>query len=119
MDVDIRARHLELRPAQRVLAEKRVASALDRFERRLRRVAVMIEDVNGPKGGADKRCLIRATGERGFAVQAQATDTSIEAAVDRAAGAIGRNVSRAVERRRDFAARDRTSMAGEGRRKRR
>jgi putative sigma-54 modulation protein len=119
MDVEIRLRHLELRPAQRALATKRVAAALDRFESRLRLVTVTVEDVNGPKGGADKRCRIRALGERGFAVQATATDLTVGAAVDRAADAIGRNVSRAVGRLRDFAARDRTSFAGEARRKRR
>jgi len=118
MDIDIRPRNVRLTPAQRDLSEKRVLSALDRFEGKLRRVMVVIEDINGPKGGADKRCKIRATGERGFAVQAQATDISVTAAVDRAADAIGRNVAKAVSRRRDFAARDRTSMAGERRTRR-
>jgi ribosome-associated translation inhibitor RaiA len=118
MDIDVRGRNLSLSVPQRDLAGKRVSSALDRFERRLRRVAIVIEDVNGPKGGADKRCRIRATGERGFAVQAQGTDISVLAAVDRAADAIARNVSKAVGRQRDFAARDRTSMAGERRTRR-
>jgi len=118
MDIDIRARHVRLTPAQRDQADKRVAAALDRFEAKLRRVLVVLEDVNGPKGGADQRCKIRATGERGFAVVAQATDITVAAAVDRAADGIGRNVSKAVSRRRDFAARDRTSMAGERRARR-
>ena len=115
MDIDIRSRHLPLTRTQRDTAQRRVVSALDRFEKKLRRVSVVIEDVNGPKGGADKRCRIRATGERGFAVQAQATDISVIASVDRAADAIGRNVSKAVSRRRDFASRDRTSLSGERR----
>jgi putative sigma-54 modulation protein len=113
MDIIIHARNMRLSAAQRDRAEKRVASSLDRFESRLRRVLVVIEDVNGPRGGADKRCRIRATGGRGFAVQAQATDISTAAAVDRSSDAIGRNVSKAVSRRRDFGGRNRTSLAGE------
>jgi putative sigma-54 modulation protein len=62
MDIIIHARNMRLSAAQRDRAEKRVASSLDRFESRLRRVLVVIEDVNGPRGGADKRCRIRATG---------------------------------------------------------
>jgi hypothetical protein len=37
--------------------------------------------------------------------------------VDRAADAIGRNVAKVVARRRDFGGRDRTSVAGERRRR--
>ena len=113
MDIDVRARHLTLSKARRDEYSQRVETALDRFETKLRRVLVIVEDVNGARGGADKRCRIRATGERGFAVQAQATDITATAAVDRAADGIGRNVAKAVGRRRDFAARNRTSMAGE------
>ncbi|HZM01333.1 MAG TPA: HPF/RaiA family ribosome-associated protein [Planctomycetota bacterium] len=118
MEIDVRARHMKLGPARRDATARRVATALDRFETRLRRVLVILEDVNATRGGADKRCRIRATGERGFAVQSHATDITLVAAVDRAADGIGRNVARAVGRRRDFASRDRTSMAGEGRRRR-
>jgi putative sigma-54 modulation protein len=117
MDIDVRARHMTLTRARRDECSQRVAGALDRFEAKLRRVLVIIEDVNGPKGGVDKRCRIRATGERGFAVLSQATDISVTAAVDRAADGIGRNVAKAVGRRRDFAGRDRTSLAGERRRR--
>lgn len=117
MDIDIRAHALRLSAANRQHVEHRVGQALDRFERKLRVVTVLVEDLNGPKHGADKRCRIRARGDRGLSALAQATDVSIEAAVDRAADAIGRNVARAVGRRRDFAGRDRTSLAGEKRRR--
>jgi putative sigma-54 modulation protein len=118
MLIDVRARNLPLSTAQRNRVEASVLAALDRFERRIRRVMVVIEDVNGPKGGADKRCRIRVTGERDFAVQAQATDLTVTAAADRAAGAIGRNVAKAVDRLQDFGGRSRASMAGEKRRRR-
>lgn len=115
MDIEIRARNLKLTDAQRDLTEKRIGAALDRFEARLRRVLVVLEDLNGPKGGADTRCKVRVTGLRGLGVQAQATDISVAAAVDRACDAIGRNVAKAFERAKDFTARDRTSLAGERR----
>jgi ribosome-associated translation inhibitor RaiA len=117
MDIEIRARGLKLSAAQREHAERRVGAALDRFEHRLRTVTVTLEDLNGPKGGADTRCRVRARGDRGLAALAQATDVSVEAAADRAADAIGRNVAKVVDRRRDFGGRDRTSVAGERRRR--
>ncbi len=117
MDIEIRAHGLKLTAAQRAHVERRVGAALDRFEHKLRAVTVMLEDLNGPKGGADTRCKIRARGDRGLAALAQATDISVTASVDRAADAIGRNVAKVVARRRDFGGRDRTSVAGERRRR--
>lgn len=117
MDIEIRAHGLKLTAAQRLHVERRVGAALDRFERKLRGVSVMLEDLNGPKGGADTRCKVRVRGDRGLAALAQATDISVTAAVDRAADAIGRNLAKVVGRRRDFGGRDRTSVAGERRRR--
>jgi putative sigma-54 modulation protein len=118
MDLEIRAHAVRLTAANRQHVEHRVSLALDRFEKRLAVVTVVVEDLNGPKHGADIRCRIRARGDRGLAALAQATDVSIAAAVDRAADAIGRNVAKAVERRRDFGGRNRTSLAGERRARR-
>jgi ribosomal subunit interface protein len=118
VDIQIRAHAVRLPDAGREHIEHRVAGALDRFERQVRFVTVTVEDINGPRGGADKRCRIRARGDGGLAVLAQATDISIQAAVDRAADAIGRNVAKAVDRRRDFGGRNRSSVVGEHRRRR-
>ena len=57
MDIEIRAHGLKLSAAQRLHVERRVGSALDRFEHKLRGVTVVIEDLNGPKGGADIKAV--------------------------------------------------------------
>jgi ribosome-associated translation inhibitor RaiA len=36
----------------------RLAAAIGAFGRRIRRITVWLEDVNGPRGGVDKRCRI-------------------------------------------------------------
>jgi putative sigma-54 modulation protein len=70
--------------------------ALDRF-RHLRRFQVFIEDVNGPRGGTDKRARIVA--EFAFAtLVAQETQTTWQSAVSRAVHRIARNAARQLQR---------------------
>jgi ribosome-associated translation inhibitor RaiA len=60
---------------------------------------VRISDVNGPKGGPDKRCQLTASGPRLGSVNLteQHTDSraSIDLALDRLAHVIGRSLERA------------------------
>ena len=48
--------------------ERRLLFALGRFGRRVTAVRIWISDVNGPKGGTDKKCTIaaRLSGMRPF-----------------------------------------------------
>lgn len=79
----------------------RLFFALERFASRLTDVIVRVDDVNGPRGGSDKVCRIRARVRwlPEFVVEARADDAL--AAVDRATARIKRVVSRAIERRAD------------------
>lgn len=43
----------------RARVEERVRSALGTVSSHIRDVAVVLSDVNGPRGGVDKRCLLR------------------------------------------------------------
>lgn len=56
MHVRIHIGGVESSPEFRDWADRRVRSGLDRYSSRIHRVDVSITDVNGPKGGADKRC---------------------------------------------------------------
>jgi putative sigma-54 modulation protein len=77
-------------------AESRIHFALDRF-RHLRRLLIFIEDVNGPKGGADKRCHIVA--EFAFAtVVAQETQSTWQGAVARVIHRIAQTAARRLQR---------------------
>ena len=78
----------------RSLLEHKLDYALDRFGRWIHRVEVAIEDVNGPRGGSDKRCrvLLTVPRHRDVVVEERGADlaTVLSSAVDRAAAALDR-----------------------------
>ena len=99
MDVDIRGRHLDVTARLRTYVARRLRFALGRLAPRLRRIAVRLEDVNGPRGGVDKRCHVEVT-MRGRTITIKELDRDLYAAVDRAADRAGRAALRALGRRR-------------------
>jgi len=100
MRLSIRARGLELSEELRDHVMRRIFFALSRVSPVLRRVDVTLEDVNGPKGGIDKVCRVRARGPglREIVIEERASDVTV--AVDLASSRVGRTVLRAVEVRR-------------------
>jgi hypothetical protein len=105
MNIQLRSQGTEGSEALRAHAERCIGFALRRFASRIDRVSVWLEDVNGPRGGVDKRCRIavrlRPTG--GAFVTKSAADAY--AAIGRAAGRAGSAVARRIawqqERRPD------------------
>jgi len=85
------------------LARTRLAFMLGRFAGRVRSLTVRLTDVNGPRGGPDKRCLIavRLTRPRRVIV-IEDVDTDHNVVVSRAAERTSRAVSRAVRSARDW-----------------
>lgn len=76
--------------------QHRMRLAMDRV-RDLRRIVVSVEDVNGPRGGPDKRCRVLA--EFGFAsLVAEETQPTWQSAVARAIHRIARNAARVLRR---------------------
>jgi ribosome-associated translation inhibitor RaiA len=78
--------------------EARVRSKLKRFEKRLTRVEVHVADVNGPKGGGDKRVTLeaRVNGHEPVAVHAEAerVDNAVSLAADKAVRALDHALGR-------------------------
>ena len=79
MKLSIVDRNRMLSGELRRLLERRLSFALSRFDSRIRKTTVVLEDVNGPRGGMDKSCRIavvldRASylEERGYAARVQA-----------------------------------------------
>ena len=106
MDIRITVRKLDDKDGVRAYAEARLASALERFEDRVKDVAVRLEDLTGPTHhGADKRCridvalkpagqvLIDEVGDEIRAAIALAIDR-LRAAISREAGKRKRGVGR-------------------------
>ena len=80
--------------------ERRLRFALGRFATRIDRLSVRLSDVNGPRGGTDKRCRIEvALFPRGI-VMVQGSGDDPFALVTHSARRARRAVRRALERRR-------------------
>ncbi|MDX2200177.1 MAG: HPF/RaiA family ribosome-associated protein [Phycisphaerae bacterium] len=56
---------LTLSEPERESVEKRVSVALRRFAKRIIDLKITLDDVNGPKGGNDKRCKLQAAVKAG------------------------------------------------------
>lgn len=76
---------------------KRALLALGRFSTRIANVVVRLEDLNGPKGGIDKRCTIELTGAFGQRL-AEVRDQNFSTAVDRGFAVARRSLVRVVKR---------------------
>lgn len=85
MDLDIRVRHHAIGDPQaaREHIAGRLRGALRRLGRRLAWVVVHLDDVNGPRGGSDKRCVVRAQAIDGAYAVGAATCGDLFGAVDR------------------------------------
>ncbi len=89
-------------PGMLEFVHSRIAAAVGRFASRLREVRIHITDVNGPKGGLDKRCVILATVNGrgrggGGVVIARECEGDFYAAIAGAAHTLKRLVTRYME----------------------
>lgn len=101
MQLNIRVRKLMVDEATRVLVARRLRFALSRFGERIVKATVKLEDVNGPRGGVDKRChvtvILRPTGM----ILIEDHDADLRTAVNRAADRASRAVHRELKLRQD------------------
>ena len=84
MDLDVRVRHgaMEDREAATEHVAGKLRRALRRMGGRLAWVTVRLDDVNGPRGGNDKRCLVRAQTLAGARAVGKATAADPFGAID-------------------------------------
>ena len=104
MQIDIQARGFRLTEGLRTQAERRVRFALGSTGGRVRSVVMRLADENGPRGGVDKRCTIRANLPGGpVIIEQQEADlyVAIDRAADRAARAVSRRLEKTSAGRRD------------------
>lgn len=85
------------------LVQRRLQFALGRFAGRVRSLTVRLTDLNGPRGGPDKKCLIsvRLTSPRRVIV-VEDVDPDAAVAISRAAERVSRAVARAVQAAGDW-----------------
>jgi ribosome-associated translation inhibitor RaiA len=79
---------------------RKLAARLDRFGRQVERASVRLEDVNGPRGGMDKRSRIKVVLTGLPSVTVEDLQHNARAAIDGALRRVASAVRRALERRR-------------------
>jgi putative sigma-54 modulation protein len=98
MKLTIHSNGLNLEPLMQNRIARRMGFALGRFGDKVGRVAVRLADINGPRGGVDKRCRVLVDVASGGPTVVEVTDSDLRSAIDRAADRIGRAVHRKLER---------------------
>lgn len=104
MRLEIRQRGMKVTEELRVHVRERLRLALGRFARSINQVWVYLRDVNGPRGGLNKKCRIVVEVPRRGRVVVTGMDTDIFAAITRTANrarfAVRRNIKQRLARRR-------------------
>jgi ribosomal subunit interface protein len=98
MQIEIRTRGIETTNELRQHIERRIHFALGRFGAEVSSALVRLDDINGPRGGVDKRCHIVVVGARVGALTVDELDADVIAVVDRALDRAARSVRRSLER---------------------
>lgn len=104
MKIDIRAHGFTLTDGTRQHIGWRLAGMLAHAGNAVSRVVVRLSDINGPRGGVDKRCGVelRLKGAQPLVVEDVQSDLHV--AIDRACERIGRSLHRRLMRRRGYPA---------------
>ena len=108
MKTEVRFHGLESSESLRNHAARRIHFHLSRFGHELSAVVVRIGDVNGPKGGLDKRCRVTVRGPRVGSSSLDEYSGDAWSAVDLAVERISRNIGRSLEKARSLARGQRT-----------
>ena len=100
MQFEIHAKDIRINEQLRVHIERRFCFALERFAMRIGTVRVSVGDLNGPRGGVDKRCRVAIALMPSTTIVMEDRDSNIYVAIDRVAHKAGRGISRRLKRRK-------------------
>ena len=101
MKIDIKTNGFEVTDGLRDYVQRRLDFALDWAKHEVRRITINLSDINGPRGGKDKRCQmhIPLSGHRDVVIQD--TESDLYAAIDRAADRASQTLDRRLRRIKD------------------
>lgn len=102
MNIQIQTQDFTLTDGLREHVARRLAYALNHGIDSVSRVVVRLSDVNGPRGGVDKRCGIEIRLKGASAVAIEDTEADLYVAIDRASERAGRTLDRRLARQREF-----------------
>jgi len=98
MQIDIQARNFSLTNALRSHAERRLRFALTCCDDYIQRVVMRLSDINGPRGGTDKRCHLQVVLAGLPDVVVEDIEADLYVAIDRATDRVGRTLVRRIDR---------------------
>jgi putative sigma-54 modulation protein len=101
MHIDIQTRGFDLTQELREHTERQLNFALSWATYDVRQVAVQLSDVNGPRGGEDKRCCIQVALPGTQKVVIEDTEANFYLAINRAVDRAERSIARRLKRRRE------------------
>jgi len=99
MQIKIQAQSFSLTSALQDHIQRRLRFALTSGANHIQRVMVRLSDINGPRGGQDKRCHIQVVLKGMPDVVTDDTESNLYAAISRAIGRANRSVARRLRRR--------------------
>jgi len=102
MQIDIQARDFSLTDALRSHAERRLRFALTRCDDHIQRIVMRLSDINGPRGGADKRCHLQLILIGLPDVVVEDIEADLYVAIDCAADRAGRTLVRKIGRQQSL-----------------
>ena len=94
MQTNIQARGFSLTDALETHVHNRIGFTFLHASNRVHRVHVRLSDLNGPRGGVDKRCLVEVRLEGLPVVIVEDVQSDMYTAIDRAVGRAARTVKR-------------------------
>jgi ribosome-associated translation inhibitor RaiA len=98
MKIDVRFRGLEASETLRRHVQRRINAQLSRFGHEISTVVVRLSDLNGPKGGLDKRCQVHLRGPRIGSATIRELSHDARTAVDLAVGRMSFATGKKLER---------------------
>ena len=98
MHIDIQTRGFSLTEALLSYTQGKLLFAMSYCSDHVNRVVIRLYDINGPRGGADKRCHVQVVLPGIPDVVIEDTEVDLYAAIDRAIDRARRTVVRKVDR---------------------
>lgn len=98
--VEIRTQKITTTNAMRTFVNRRALAVLGRYGHDVQSATLRLHDINGPRGGHDKHCLLALAGTRLGTLVVQATDANFYTAVDRLMQRANQALARTLGRKR-------------------
>lgn len=102
MHTIIQSRGFTMTKAIRDYTERRLRYAVSFAGGYIGRVTVRLSDINGPRGGEDKRCQLVLTLKGMPSVVIEDIESNLYTAIDRAAERAGRTIARLLDRKHAY-----------------